>query len=58
MLAERCDASLVHCRGSVQLSTKAIRVALAGLSFVESSRSPASSLAIQNVYAPVIGGCT
>jgi hypothetical protein len=47
---------LVHCRESVHSLTNAMRVALAGLSFVLSSRSLASSLAIQNVYAPVIGG--
>ena len=56
MAAERCDGNFVHSREFVQLSTNAIRVAFAGLSFVLSSRSPASSLAIQNVYAPVIGG--
>ena len=56
MPADRCVPNLVHWRGSVHSATNAMRVALAGLSLVLNSRSPASSLANEKVYWPVMSG--
>ena len=42
MLAERCEGNLVHWRESVHSLTKAMRVALAGLSLVLNSKSLAA----------------